>query len=709
MVGKIREINKKISGDNMLTTALCLILITLGLVLRTAIPIVLMFIYVAVFNKRFTIALLITFPLYDAYFGSGWFSVNKIALVIFLIIFIFNISFKKISIGRYERIFMLITLVITFSYMVGMFNPLFLFIRDEFFVDYVTNIMPKIGFLVLFLLAVRSSDSYDIKEMIGAAADFIPFMVILITIISVTSMTGLNPRRNILMNVRPNFYSVFITCMVPFTVFAFFKKKNFLMNSAAVVSLACTAYLVSLTASRTGFVLLLVSFILSLILFTGKEYRKLTLMILLAVLGAAGSFLLPSFRDMVFRVLKLADTSKDFLPVRIGLLRSAWRIYCRNPILGYGGMKDSAAILIFEEMGLTKVSHNAYLDIGIQFGIAGILAFGTLYMSILWDFIRKLRARTREFVWQFPIYLIFINILLAGLVLSINFRDMHIYIIAVAAALPVTASGGKTICMDSFINSIRKYRILVVVTLVLAMAGGLAAGLTLMDTGYRSIIEIDETMTKKDLKAEVADYFDESLYEKFKTSNAFMTEFSLGMVFNEDSIKKVYEAWENEGAKPTFVEFEKGTSIDMRSTNNTDRLVVIYDSKEESEAVIDLIGREVLLEFDKLIKEGIEEELLFRKEKIIALEEKLAEDKLELYEEKIEKNKIFVDQLETTAGMSFVRLLENNMEVVEKGNELANNAVPLGVLAMVMTAIIWILVISAVQIFKEKGVRSGKT
>ncbi len=436
LVEKIKNINGKITEQSMVVSLIYTAVILAGLLMNTAIPIIILFAYTALFNKKLTLAVLITLPLYDAYLDSGWLSISKIGIVIMIIVFLINIGYKKIKIGKYEWLILVITAVISFSYIVALLNPIFMFFRDEVLLEYLIDNLPKLGFILTFILVVKTSSKYDMRGMVEAAVSFVPVFVIMITGLSAGSMISVSFRRYKLMNVRPNYFSVFITCMAPFIMKAYFDSKKWLPAAVSIVSLAGTAYLVSLTASRTGFILLFVSVVLSVMLFMGRKWKKLIILIAIVIAGSAGAMFVESFRNSFYRLFQSPDITDDLLPQRTMLLKSAWKIFTQNPILGYGGTKDASAILIYQDIGKNKLSHNAYFDIAIQYGFMGIIAFATLYLTILSDFMIKVFRKFKNFSWQYPIYIVFINILLAGLVLSLNFRDMQVYCLAFVMAMP---------------------------------------------------------------------------------------------------------------------------------------------------------------------------------------------------------------------------------------------------------------------------------
>ena len=443
LVEKIKKLNGKIVGQSTTVSLLYTAVILSGLLLNTAIPIIILFAYTALFNKKLTLAVLITLPIYDAYLDSGWLSISKIGIIIMIIVFLINIGYKKIKIGKYEWLILVITAVISFSYIVALLNPVFMFFRDEVLLEYITDNLPKLGFILTFILVVKTSSRYDMRGMVEAAVSFVPVFVIMITGLSAGSMIDVSFRRYKLMNVRPNYFSVFITCMVPFIMKAYFDSKKWLPAAVSIISLAGTAYLVSLTASRTGFVLLFVAVFLSILLFIGKQWKKLAILIGIIIAGGIGAMFVGSFRNSFYRLFQSPDITVNLLPQRTMLLKSAWKIFTQNPILGYGGTKDASAILIYHDIGKSKLSHNAYFDIAIQYGFMGIIAFATLYLTILSEFLIKILRKIKNYSWQYPVYIVFINILLAGMVLSLNFRDIQVYCLAFVMAMPFRKENGN--------------------------------------------------------------------------------------------------------------------------------------------------------------------------------------------------------------------------------------------------------------------------
>ena len=413
--------------------------------------------------------------------------------------------------------------------------------------------------------------------------------------------------------------------------------------------------------------------------------------------------MLPQFRYMVSRFADLMGENADTLSVRFRLLETAWELFRNNPILGYGSTKDSIAILIFRETGFPKVSHNAYLDIGLQAGLAGLLAFGALYFNILYDFARKLIARSGQTKWQYPIYLIFLNTLVAGLVLSLNFRDIHIYIIAFAIVLPGLGRE-KSIDLVMIWKRIVKLRIPIVISMAAALLAGILSGLLIPETAYRSVIEVNATKTQKALTDEFKNYLDEDMQVQFKRHNWFMREFSVKLIATTEVYERVFGSVSATGFWNDFDEFAKGIDIDMRSGNINERLTVVYGEKEASAEVIEKLRNELLLEFENMVMEGIYKEIDFRRDRVEENIEKYKSEKLDDYLESIEYNKAFIARLEIAAEGSYENLVEGNIAIVEKGEGLTKNVPGTGLLTMVLMGLLWIMVIQAVHILRKEEI-----
>ncbi len=357
-----------------------------------------------------------------------------------ILVFLFNISYKKIKLGVYEWLLLILTAVISFSYIIALTSPLFAFMKDEILLEYLLDNLPKLGFIMTFILAAGTSDKFNIKEMSDTAVTFMPIFAVFIFVPSIMSKSVINQfdERFTIFNIDPNFFSLFISSIVPFSIYSFMKSKSALYKIISVLALGCVFYILALTGSRTGFVIFIISAVLSIVLLLDNKKRLLIIIPATAAAAIMAVIFISPVRQYFARLLesKYFSSIQKLLSGRYQLFVTSIMYYLEKPILGYGGTKEASAVLIYGYTNLTKISHNAYLDIAIQYGLLGFIAYAGLYLRLLSDFIIKIFGRGKSYEWQYPIYILFINILLAGFMLSLNFADIQIYILAFLLALP---------------------------------------------------------------------------------------------------------------------------------------------------------------------------------------------------------------------------------------------------------------------------------
>lgn len=438
MVTRIKEIHYKLCQQPFLLSLILALLIFSSLAIKQYLPIVGIFIYVAFFNKKLMVAMLISLPLYDSYFKNMPLSLNKIIIIIFMISLLYHIKYKKIQIRGYEITILLLLLTITFGEIVALLNPDFLFIRHEIFLEYLLELLPKVGFILTFVLAIRTNKAFSIKDMTSIATYFVPIFMIGVLILSFITKTNQSISRYNVLGLEPNYFSVFSACLLPLTIYAYFTVKEKIMIGISILSMGGQLYLLSLTSSRTGVLLVGFSIIVTVLVCAHINKKRLMLLGGLAIVGIIAIFFIPYFDNLIRRLTRegLTGSLRGFLNGRYEMFESAIYRIRQNPLLGYGGTKEASGFYIFQDTGIPDISHNAYLDIFVQYGIYGIIVFVGMYLYIVSEGVIKAIDKRHRYDWQLPYYVTFINLLIAGMLLSLTFRDMYIYSLAFVLALP---------------------------------------------------------------------------------------------------------------------------------------------------------------------------------------------------------------------------------------------------------------------------------
>jgi O-antigen ligase len=183
---------------------------------------------------------------------------------------------------------------------------------------------------------------------------------------------------------------------------------------------------------------MIVAIAVSILIFTEKKKRLLIAVPAILALTAIIIILVEPARNLLMRFFgrEMLSSIHKFLSGRWHLFVTAFGHYLEKPLLGYGGSVEATAILIYKSTDMAKVVHNDYLGVAIQYGLPGILVFMVMYLKLIGDFIVKIFSGIKNLEWQYPLYILLLNVILAGLVLSINFSDYHIYILAFVLAIP---------------------------------------------------------------------------------------------------------------------------------------------------------------------------------------------------------------------------------------------------------------------------------
>ena len=436
---KAVRIYKKISENNIVLSIVISLIIFLSVFFNTYIPLVFLFLYIAVFKSNYILSLLLTIPIYEAHFLGIPLSINKILIIILVIVFLIHINYKKIKITKNEIFIFLMLFTITLGGFIGLFNSDLAFMREIIFKEYLFDLLSKVGFMFIFVLAIKTSKNFNIKEMVKKATYFIPIFIVFLGVLAYIYQYDINFSRSGILNIRPNYFSVFAMCLIPFVIYAFFYCKEKLMIVISLVAVGVEIYILSITNSRTGLLMLGVSLLISVLVFYKINKRRIWIGIPLGILGVLSIMFLPSLSGLIERLFQasyLKSLSK-FLNGRYELFEAGFKLILNNPILGYGSSEEVTAFYIYNISGISQVAHNLFLETIIQYGAYGTIIFLGIYFYFISEFIIKAFNRfAKRYRWELTLYIVFFSVLVAGLFLSIDWRDIYIYSIMFLFALP---------------------------------------------------------------------------------------------------------------------------------------------------------------------------------------------------------------------------------------------------------------------------------
>jgi O-antigen ligase len=186
---------------------------------------------------------------------------------------------------------------------------------------------------------------------------------------------------------NPNWYFVVAICMLPVIYWLIIKFRGFFVRLLAFLVLGALIVTSARTLSRGGLVSLGV-FMLFYLFYTDRKARW-AFMIALVVL--AGYFLVPT--RYIQRFSRIGSENNDRFTY---IWPAAWKAFAAKPWLGYG-IGTSAFIVPQYLVGEEVLSpHNAFLAIGIDTGIPGIILYLSAVASPTISLLQTLSRRRRQ-------------------------------------------------------------------------------------------------------------------------------------------------------------------------------------------------------------------------------------------------------------------------------------------------------------------------
>ncbi len=222
----------------------------------------------------------------------------------------------------------------------------------------------------------------------------------------------------------------YISLLLPFAICLFFHYKNVLARLYLIVLIALCSFSLILTMNRTSWVAIFVAMI-----FIGFAVQKKLLIFILVSACALIIFILPSkfitHAKTITQVNKFFDSDKNtILGERLLCWKASIAIIRDHPLLGIGPGKNNFrkvyeqyrqeirdrekrqkfdADMITSEITKAKGkkgvkkderlshAHNVFLQIGVETGIAGLLAFLWLFITVFYTAIKSWRLSGEGF------------------------------------------------------------------------------------------------------------------------------------------------------------------------------------------------------------------------------------------------------------------------------------------------------------------------
>lgn len=314
--------------------------------------------------------------------------------------FINAISFSLCSVGLFLFFFSKKKLEVKFN------SLLWLFLFVVFLIQPVINniiyvdglIFPISQILLIIALSIAISNLNDKEKFIKwlslgiIFASYLLFLTQLIHLFNVSYLVDvmrlpLQSQRFSGNLFQPN-QTAFVLVLGAISTIFFLKNKNKYLKFFIIF---CFSFGVSITASRTGFIMLLFSLLVFNLYNNYIEKRKLIILkdLFCGVLGLIlGIFLYIYFSDSTNTLGRVSESSKD---IRLNFLYQTFLSIKDNPITGVGWKNFASTSLQYYEqvgwLGLTDHSHFIFGHLVSEFGILGwgvIIIFSIIFIKNLY-------------------------------------------------------------------------------------------------------------------------------------------------------------------------------------------------------------------------------------------------------------------------------------------------------------------------------------
>lgn len=238
---------------------------------------------------------------------------------------------------------------------------------------------------------------------------------------------------------NPNDFSKILISLGVFPLYLFLLGNSRFQTLLGFFGFLLVSYSVFLTLSRGGIATLGVLFAVA--IFVIYKYNKkraivVSIMFCAVLIGAfyTGLFDFISVYERFF-----GSHVQDITSLTAGRTDywvSGLEAFFEKPILGHGGTRFASMWINYGANGKRAVMHNLYLEILVQYGILGSLAFLTILVSAFKGFF-GMRKYLNVVPWStvfFIPYLSLFSILFAGLAASWQWREILWYFIGLAMA-----------------------------------------------------------------------------------------------------------------------------------------------------------------------------------------------------------------------------------------------------------------------------------
>lgn len=201
----------------------------------------------------------------------------------------------------------------------------------------------------------------------------------------------------------PNDIAYVLLSLFPLCLFYIFHRESFLKALLAIVSIGTSFVVILLSGSRGGILGLCT---VCLLLLFGKSLNIKSSYKIIFVVAVSIFIFINIGKINVERYMSLSTISNDYNVIdetgRLHIWQRAFDLFISNPILGVGVTCFPMAIgYMREALGLLpvwQVTHNSYIQVGVETGLFGLLIFLAMIMRCIKTFseIGKLQVESSQ-------------------------------------------------------------------------------------------------------------------------------------------------------------------------------------------------------------------------------------------------------------------------------------------------------------------------
>jgi len=196
---------------------------------------------------------------------------------------------------------------------------------------------------------------------------------------------------------NPNYLAILLIAIIPFFgLFSEFKSK--ISRVLIAIGLLITLITLFLTGSRSAWVASIFALLIaSILVIVKKKKYKMLAIVLIIIFISVGVFTFQKYQNtQIFHRLSMTEDNVGSVTTRLYLQKAGLELFTKHPIFGIGQETIAGQIepylpeyLKSNDIFYIDRTHNEFLDILVTQGLAGLIAYMTFWIVLLWNAIKN--------------------------------------------------------------------------------------------------------------------------------------------------------------------------------------------------------------------------------------------------------------------------------------------------------------------------------